>query len=280
MLNLATYILMPIMANLVLGAPTPQDGTYYSSTATASSSGAAAAATATALPVSHIALNSTSIPPPESISVERAGNQDLINSLTQAATAVDRLALLPDSSDHVYDFNNPPLSSAITTGLGGHTVKADRKDFPALIGNGVSMTVGFLGPCGFNTPHTHPRSAEINIVVEGSLGTEYVLENGANLIRNRLDQYQMTVFPQGSIHTEWNPTCGDAVFVAGFASEDPGVQQSAQRLFDLDDDVLTADFGSDFSYDGRDIDQFRNLIPANVAKGVESCLAQCGLQKR
>lgn len=248
---------MPWMA---VGAPTP---------ATTTSSGS-----------THVSLNSTSLGPSVPISVDRAGNPDLINSLTQAATAADRLNLLPNASDHLYDFNAPPLDSAITTGSGGHTVKADRKDFPALIGNGVSMTVGFIGPCGFNTPHTHPRSAEINIVVEGSLGTEYVLENGTPLIRNRLDKYQMTVFPQGAIHTEWNPDCTDAVFVAGFASEDPGVQQSAQRLFDLDNDVLMADFASDFTFDGRDIDQFRNLIPANVAYGVESCLAKCGLAKR
>lgn len=228
----------------------------------------------------HKPFNSTSIGPSASISTARSGNQDLINSLTQAATVVDRLSLLPNASDHVYDFNVPPRADAITTGSGGHTVKADRKDFPALIGNGVSMTLGFIGPCGFNTPHTHPRSAEINIVVEGSLGTEYILENGAPLIRNRLDKYQMTVFPQGAIHTEFNPDCSSAVFVAGFASEDPGVQQSAQRLFDLDDDVLMAAFENDFTFDGRDIDQFRNLIPANVANGVESCLARCGLSKR
>ena len=225
-----------------------------------------------------------------------SGNMVLINSLETAATAVDRIKLLPHNSDHVYDFNNPPSEDAVTTGNGGHTVKADRKDFPALIGNGVSMTVGFIGPCGFNTPHvrsartcliasltkeqTHPRSAEINIIVEGTLGTEYVLENGAGLIKNKLSKYQMTVFPQGAIHTEWNPECDNATFVAGFASEDPGVQQSAQRLFDMDDDLLQATFANDFTYDGRDIDQFRGLIPKNVANGVEECLKKCNLQKR
>jgi hypothetical protein len=259
MLHLATYIMMPFMADLAFGAPTPNPSTT---------------------PVPFVPQNTTSIPPPQEESSGTAGNQTLINLLSTAATAVDRIALLPNAADHVYDFNNPPIASAMTTGDGGHTVKADRKDFPALIGNGVSMTVGFIGPCGFNSPHTHPRSAEINIVVQGELGTEYVLENGASLIRNRLTQYQMTVFPQGAIHTEWNPDCTDAVFVAGFASEDPGVQQSAQRVFDLDDDVLEAMFANDFTFNGADIDTFRSLIPANVANGVESCLAKCGIAKR
>ena len=261
MLHLATYIMMPFLANSAFGAPVanPQSPPAPAST--------------------FVPQNSTSIPPPLSESISTADNTALISQLMTAPTAVDRLALLPNANDHVYDFNNPPVSSAITSGSGGHTVKADRKNFPALIGNGVSMTLGFIGPCGFNTPHTHPRSAEINVIVQGSLGTEYIIENGATVIRNTLNQYQMTVFPQGAIHTEFNPNCEDAVFVAGFASEDPGVQQSAQRLFDLDDDVLQAAFSSE-AFAGEDVDQFRGLIPANVAVGVESCLAKCGLAKR
>jgi hypothetical protein len=121
MLHLATYIMMPFMASSAVAAPT---GNSTSSN-----------------------MNTASIDPSQS------GNQQLISSLEQAATAVDRLKLLPNDSDHKYDFNNPPRPDAVTTGDGGHTVKADRKDFPALIGTGVSMTVGFIGPCGFNTPH-------------------------------------------------------------------------------------------------------------------------------
>lgn len=209
-----------------------------------------------------------------------ANNQSLINQLELAATAVDRGALIPNNADHVYDFQKPPAGEAITKGLGGMTVKADRKLFPALIGTGVSMTVGFLGPCGFNTPHVHPRSSEINIVVAGRLGTEYTLENGAKPVSNTLNQYQMTVFPQGAVHTEFNLDCTDAVFVAGFASEDPGVQQSAQTLFGLEDEIVNAVLGAaNATIDGKDIDTFRPLLPANVALGVESCLAKCGIQR-
>lgn len=90
----------------------------------------------------------------------------------------------------------------------------------------------------------------------------------------------MTVFPQGAIHTEFNPDCTNATFVAGFASEDPGVQQSAQRLFDLDDDLLTATFANDFTFQGSDIDLFRGHVPKNVALGVEECLKRCNIPKR
>jgi hypothetical protein len=206
-----------------------------------------------------------------------ANNLDLIDKLQLAPTAVDRLALLKDE-DFIYDFLNPP-ASAITKGKGGQTVKADRKDFPALIGTGVSMTLGFIGPCGFNTPHIHPRSSQINVVVKGKLGTEFIAENGARAISGVLETFQMTVFPMGATHTEFNPDCDDAVFVAGFASEDPGVEQLAQTLFSLDPELVKADLGVD-TINGEDIEEFRDRLPANVALGVESCLKKCGISKK
>ncbi|KAF2718211.1 RmlC-like cupin [Polychaeton citri CBS 116435] len=209
---------------------------------------------------------------------ETAGNLDIISQLILAPTAVDRIALLADDpTNFVYDFTAPP-ENATTKGDGGHTVKADRKTFPALIGTGVSMTVGFIGPCGFNTPHIHPRSSEINIIVQGRLGTEFAAENGAPPISNTLNQYQMTVFPAGATHTEFNPDCEDAVFVAGFASEDPGVEQIAQTLFELDPELVKADLGVQ-TLSGQDIETFAKHLPKNVALGVEQCLKKCGIQK-
>lgn len=82
------------------------------------------------------------------------------------------------------------------------------------------------------------------------------------------------------MHTEWNPDCTDAVFVAAFPSEDPGVQQVAQTFFAFEDDVVRAALGGDVVVDGRDLDSFKGVVPPNVALGVESCLAKCGMQKR
>lgn len=67
---------------------------------------------------------------------------DLVSALILAPDAVDRIALLSDA-DFVFDFNT--ATTGITQGNGGRTVKADRKGFPALIGTGASMTLGFLG---------------------------------------------------------------------------------------------------------------------------------------
>ena len=70
------------------------------------------------------------------------------------------------------------------------------------------------------------------------------------------------------------------VFVAGFASEDPGTQQTAQTFFGLNEEVTKAAIGNGFNFEGKDVDTFRSLIPANIALGVEQCLKTCNIQKR
>ncbi|KFY08552.1 hypothetical protein V492_06133 [Pseudogymnoascus sp. VKM F-4246] len=224
------------------------------------------------------ALASTALSTPLSNKKRYDANTDpstltLQQKLDLAPTEVDRIALLPNPEDHVFSFQNATIG--VTKGDGGYTVKADRATFPALIGSSGSMTVGFIGPCGFNTPHTHPRSAELNIVVEGTLKGSVTAENGAPHMQHTLEKYQMTVFPQGAMHTEWNPNCEPAVFVASFANEDPGVQQSLQTLVGFEDEVVRAAVGGDGVVDGKDLESFRKYIPANVAQGVESCLQKC-----
>ncbi|KAL9591026.1 MAG: hypothetical protein Q9179_007964 [Wetmoreana sp. 5 TL-2023] len=256
-------------------APAPASATTATTTATgAAASSSSVAANPTSSNTSGSATVPSSAASPADTSL--ANDPNIIGQLILAAKAPDRINLIPQDASFKFDFNNPPDKSS-TTGRGGHTVRADRQSFPPLIGTGVSMTVGFLGPCGFNTPHTHPRSTEINIVVQGTLQTQFTLENGARTVHNELGTHQMTIFPQGALHTEFNPNCDNAVFVAGFASEDPGVQQAAQTFFGFDEETVKAAVGNDFTFEGKDVQQFRSLIPANVALGVETCLKKCGI---
>ncbi|KAL4882143.1 RmlC-like cupin domain-containing protein [Aspergillus karnatakaensis] len=210
----------------------------------------------------------------------RAGNEEIIQKLILAPTQQDRARLLNEPGDFVFDFNesNAPESSE-GKGLGGFSIAAHAKTFPALIGNDAAMTLGFLGPCGMNTAHVHNRATELNVVVKGRLVTNFVLENGAAPVENTMSLYQMAVFPQGAIHQEFNPDCEDTVFVAGFNSADPGVSQVAQNFFSLRKDVLQATLGGIQTFNGQDLESFREMIPANIALGIEACLAKCGLSK-
>ncbi|KAL8693300.1 MAG: hypothetical protein Q9218_001860 [Villophora microphyllina] len=274
------YLVDPSAASAINILPTGSNAAASStSTSTTVVFGTAAPSTsASATPTSPItntsASASSSAAPPADTSL--ANNDTFIADLLTTAKAVDRINKFTHDTQFKFDFKNPPTDT-LAKGNGGMTVRADRKSFPALVGTGGSMSVGFLGPCGFNTPHTHPRSTEFNIVVQGTLVTQFTLENKAHSIHNTLGTFQMTAFPLGALHTEYNPECEPATFVAGFASEDPGVQQTAQAFFGLDTNIVEAAVGNDFTFEGKDVDKFRSLIPNNVALGVESCLKKCGL---
>ena len=66
----------------------------------------------------------------------------------------------------------------------------------------------------------HPRATELNLVIEGRLFASVTAENGATHRNDTLSKFEMTVFPQGAIHTEFNPDCTPAIFVAAFPDED------------------------------------------------------------
>ena len=106
----------------------------------------------------------------------------------------------------VFDFLHSAAGE--TDGAGGHTVAASSANFPAVIGNGMAMTIGFLGPCALNTPHTHPRATEFNFVVNGTLQAGFLEENGARFIMNDVPAGSATIFPKGAIHFEMNTGCG------------------------------------------------------------------------
>jgi hypothetical protein len=122
----------------------------------------------------------------------RANDDDLIAKLLTKATQVDRVKLLNKPGDFVFDFNPKSAPQGSTAkGNGGTSTSATAKTFPALIGNGAAMTLGFLGPCGMNTPHVHNRATELNVVVKGRLVTNFQVENGVEPVANTMSLYQM-----------------------------------------------------------------------------------------
>lgn len=210
----------------------------------------------------------------------RSGSSALISKLMTAPTQAERIRLLDQPGDFVFNFNaNSTITGAETKGRGGVSIAATSDTMPALISQGASMTVGFLGPCGMNTAHVHNRATELNIIVQGRLVTSFIGENGARPVENTLSRFQMAVFPQGAIHQEFNPDCEDTVFVAGFNHQDPGVQTIAPNLFSLRPDVVSATLGGVQMLDGKDIESFREAIPQNIALGIDACLRKCGIKR-
>jgi oxalate decarboxylase/phosphoglucose isomerase-like protein (cupin superfamily) len=246
------------------------------------------------------ATTSSAVAPPASSSAAAApapaaNNDALIASLETAPTSIDRFKKLLVGADGkllsgddlrkqvVFDFNG---ASAAPGSKGGKVAAANIKNFPILTEQSIATTVAFLGPCGMNTPHIHPRAAEFLTVVDGEIDFGFILENGlvdpsagSSEVTGHLNKFQGTVFPQGSIHYQVNPGCAPATFVATLNSEDPGTSQIAQNFFGLNGDVVSATLGFPSSFDGKDLESFRKMIPANLALGVEQCLKRCGIPK-
>ena len=205
----------------------------------------------------------------------------ILKNLADQPTAVDRFTELlkqdPKAVPLKFDFN--PAANAPFVGAGGGAVVANRKNFAPLIDLGISNAVGFMAPCSINVAHTHPRATESLTVVQGQVDSGFILENGlVREVNTTLTKFQGTVFPMGSIHFQLNQQCEDAVFVAGLNSDDPGVSTVATNFFATNPDVVRATLGFPEAIDGNNFDQFKKDIPANFARGIESCLKKCNIK--
>jgi len=220
--------------------------------------------------------------------------KQVAESLRTKVTAVDRAkvlfaqdptaatAVLKTGTDLVqnlvFDFN-PATPGAGE--FGGRKMAASVDTFPFLTNSGLSTTVAFLGPCGMNTPHVHPRGNEFLTVVNGQVSFGMILENGfTSELAGTLNAFQATLFPEGSIHYQFNPTCQEATFVATLSSEDPGTNQVAQGFFGLNGEVVKAATGFQVPVAGARIEEFRSHIPVSLAQGIEQCLNTCKIAKK
>jgi len=163
-----------------------------------------------------------------------------------------------------------------TVSAGGNLTLANVANFPALFANGLAMAIGQIGPCGLNTPHTHPRATELLYLASGVIEVGFIEENGARFVKNVLTAGQGTLLPQGSIHYQINYGCEPALFVAALNNEDPGATQIAQRFFGLPPNITQATMG-DIGL--QEVDDLSNGIPDSMALGVDQCLQKCGLTR-
>ncbi|CAG9941320.1 unnamed protein product [Clonostachys rosea f. rosea IK726] len=232
------------------------------------------AAAATAV----LALTSSVVAAPSQSVVERDDSgPSLITQLTIAdspsnaghlISTVDKFNLLKDE-DFVFDFKTGPL--------------AYRKNFPALSTVGGAMAYASLPACGMVALHQHLRANELFVVTSGKIYSEMVPEagvvaNGADkIIKTELTAGQMTIFPQGTLHTQVNMQCENASAVASFTSDDPGTIMVLPKAFTLTDGLVQTSFGTIF--EGKDIDSVRQALPSDALIMVEECLKRCNMTK-
>ncbi|KAJ7223302.1 RmlC-like cupin [Mycena pura] len=206
--------------------------------------------------------------------VSAAVDPDLLAKLQGAPTAAARNALLT-ADDFKFDFFHAPDGATIPGG-GGTLVVGGGATFAGTVGNNVAMAVAFMEPCSMNTPHTHPRSSEILLVVNGTISTGMIAENGVGYVSEDLPMGSATVFPQGSVHFQTNNECEPATFVAAFHSEDPGIANSAQLLFGLSPDTVGPTLGD---LGVEEVVDIAKSIPDSLASTTDECLQRCGIKR-
>jgi oxalate decarboxylase/phosphoglucose isomerase-like protein (cupin superfamily) len=229
-----------------------------------------------------------------------------VNVLTSEQLTAQRKALLLAQSETAREailFPNPPnasndtfqfINNTVTPPTGGTIFLSTINNFPALGATGLAAAVGFVNPCGLNTPHWHPRSNEFLTVVQGSLIGVLILESDSGAgnvvgspapavgalpqISTTLSNYTGMLFPKGLIHWQFNDACEPAVFVAGFDSPDPGRAEAARGFFSAEpDEVISASTGYTDYLTPAQIKALRPTLTSSFTSIVESCAKKCGI---
>ncbi|KAF9594390.1 hypothetical protein IFM89_030992 [Coptis chinensis] len=165
--------------------------------------------------------------------------------------------------DILSDFIVPANSNAVDgtfftyTGLRGifdadapatfKVTKASMAEFPALNGQSVSFAVLQYPAGGINPPHTHPRSAELLFVVDGSLEVGFV-DTTNKFYNQTLQLGDMFIFPKGLVHYQYNANPSEAATaVSAFGSANAGTVSVPPTVFStgIDDGILAKAFKTD-----------------------------------
>jgi oxalate decarboxylase/phosphoglucose isomerase-like protein (cupin superfamily) len=186
------------------------------------------------------------------------------------------------------------INNTVTPPTGGSIVLNTINTMPALGSTGLLAAIGFVNPCGLNTPHWHPRANEFLTVVQGTLVGALILENDSGAgnvvgapppavgalpqINTTLSNFTGMLFPKGLIHWQFNPECEPAVFAAGFDTPDPGRVEAARGFFSAEpDEVISASTGYSEFLTPAQIMGLRPTLTSSFTSIVESCAKKCGI---
>ena len=130
------------------------------------------------------------------------------------------------------DFFSGAIASAASTAnpFGVNSTRATVSTFPGLNTLGVSITRVDLAPGGLNPPHSHPRASELVMVLSGEVMVGFT--SSANRLYSKVvRENELFVVPRGLQHFQLNTGAGDAVFLAMFDSQSPGVVTPTFAMF-------------------------------------------------
>ncbi|CAD6230142.1 unnamed protein product [Miscanthus lutarioriparius] len=158
--------------------------------------------------------------------------QDICVADLQATTLLDGFACKPQTAVVDDDFFSRAIASAASTNnpFRVNSTRATVATFPGLNTLGVSITRVDLAPGGLNPPHSHPRASELVMVLKGEVMVGFT--TGANRLFSKVvRENELFVVPRGLQHFQLNNGTGDAVFIAMFDAQSPGVVTPTFAMF-------------------------------------------------
>ncbi|KAI3835186.1 hypothetical protein MKX03_011699 [Papaver bracteatum] len=170
--------------------------------------------------------------------IAQAGDPDIITDFV-----IPKNATLDGSSFTFTGIRNlyatePPPTFRLT--------KIGKKEFPALNGLSVSMAILDYPSSSVNPPHTHPGTAELLFIDQGSLDVGFI-DTAYTLFTQTLETGDMFIFPKGLVHFQYNNDTESAAAVSVFGSENARTMSVPTNVFttDIDDEILAKSFKTD-----------------------------------
>lgn len=140
----------------------------------------------------------------------------------------------------IFENGNSPINSNTTT-------RASVKEFPALNGQSVSLSMLLLPGGGISAPHTRPHATGLFLLLKGCLEVGFV-DTTNKLYTQTLNAGDMFIFPKGLVHYQYNvDPKNPALGVAAFGSATADVVSLPTTLFGagIDDGILAQSFKTD-----------------------------------
>lgn len=168
------------------------------------------------------------------------------NNVMAQREAVEGYPILPEHLDfnpaaRPEDFVIEVTGLEGNRGEGGLVQARESPNTPAMVGQGIALSLFTVEEGGQNLIHYHPRATELLYVIKGTIEVGFTTTTG-ELIANTISAGQATLFPRGLLHFQRNIGQGTSQYISMLNSENPGVMSFPRTLFTLPTNILSQAF--------------------------------------
>ncbi|PHT35036.1 putative germin-like protein 9-2 [Capsicum baccatum] len=125
--------------------------------------------------------------------------------------------------------------------------KASMAEFPALNGQSVSYAILQYPSGSVNPVHTHPRSAELLLLMSGTLEVGFI-DTTNKIFTQTLQTGDVFVFPKGLVHYQYNADATNCAWaISAFGSANAGTVSIPNSVFNtsIPNNILAKSFKTD-----------------------------------